>query len=313
MADNLTFKSSIKGFDKDEVFSYIKQMTEEMETARAQHEQELKDRDKIIYDLKMRIAQKDEQRAQLEDEIETKYKKYIDNYDKIGALIYESQVKGDQMIAKAEEEAGRIMTDALSKADVIVREAEEKIAGMLNEAKAEAAAIHEKAEEEAEVFLGEARRDADKMRTDAERMVADAEAEAARLKQEAADETSGMRSRTLSHAAAVKAAASAEVETTLTIGKEKYARLQAALDESLEMFNAVQKRFRDAYKEVHEIVQSNEPVILDIDFDGDALDADDILDVAADADLKFRVEERIFDTDDEDADDVPVSYRREET
>jgi cell division septum initiation protein DivIVA len=126
------FKGSFKGFDKDEVLSYIQKQEEDYNKQLSELEKEVKNRDKIIQELKGRIAQKDEQRALLEDEIETKYKKYIDNYDKIGALVYESQIKGDKMIADAKVQADKIIAaanaEAKTKVDSVQSEVDAKLA-----------------------------------------------------------------------------------------------------------------------------------------------------------------------------------------
>ena len=132
MYDYQMFKGSFKGFDKEEVLTYVQKQEEDYNKQISDLEKEIKNRDKMILELKARIAQKDEQRALLEDEIEKKYKKYIDNYDKIGALVYESQVKGDKMIADAKEQADKILADAnaeaRTKVDSVQSEVDAKLA-----------------------------------------------------------------------------------------------------------------------------------------------------------------------------------------
>ena len=132
MYDYQMFKGSFKGFDKEEVLTYVQKQEEDYNKQISDLEKEIKNRDKMILELKARIAQKDEQRALLEDEIEKKYKKYIDNYDKIGALVYESQVKGDKMIADAKVQADKILADAnaeaRTKVDSVQSEVDAKLA-----------------------------------------------------------------------------------------------------------------------------------------------------------------------------------------
>ena len=124
MYDYQMFKTVlVKGFDKDEVIAYIQKQEDEHNQAVTDLEKEIKNRDKMIAELKGRIIQKDEQREHLENEIETKYKKYIDNYDKIGSLIYESQIKGDKIVTDAKAQADKIISDARSKSEQMLSQA----------------------------------------------------------------------------------------------------------------------------------------------------------------------------------------------
>ena len=124
MYDYQMFKTVlVKGFDKDEVIAYVQKQEDEHAKQAADLEKETKNRDKMIAELKSRIIQKDEQRERLENEIETRYKKYIDNYDKIGALVYDSQVKGDKIVSDARTEAAKILYDAKTRSDRMLSDA----------------------------------------------------------------------------------------------------------------------------------------------------------------------------------------------
>lgn len=124
--DYQMFKITFKGFDKDEVLGYIQKEEDDYNKQISDLQKEIKNRDKMIAELKSRIMQKDEQRERLENEITTKYQKYIDNYDKIGALVYESQMKGDKMVADAKVQADHILQDAQEKSDKILTDASEE-------------------------------------------------------------------------------------------------------------------------------------------------------------------------------------------
>ncbi|MBR3153879.1 MAG: hypothetical protein IKF10_02630, partial [Lachnospiraceae bacterium] len=52
------------------------------------------------------------------------YRTYIDNYEKIGSLVYESQVKGDKIIADAQKEAARLTAESRSQYDRTMAEAD---------------------------------------------------------------------------------------------------------------------------------------------------------------------------------------------
>lgn len=125
MLDYQKFKTVlVKGFDKDEVLAYIQRMEEEGFAKEAEFAKALKAKDTQIEDLKKRILLKEEQKERLENEIEQKYKKYVDNYDRIGRLVFEAELKAETVTEEAQKKADQIIAEAQEKAAVIVAEAE---------------------------------------------------------------------------------------------------------------------------------------------------------------------------------------------
>ena len=189
MDDYSMFKQALRGFDKDEVLTYIKHQEEENSKQQSALEKDIRKRDKIISELKSRVVIKDEQVERLEKDIRNKYQKYIDNYRQIGDLVYESKVKGDEIIAAAK------------------RDAEAILAAADQEAKRRIAAVQ------------------------------------------------------------------SEVDAKLNDGKKKYLAVQDEMNEIVDMFNQMQKKFMQSYKEVHEIIQSMPVSLDDIDLDDDDPDS----------------------------------------
>ena len=194
------FKQALRGFDKDEVLAYIKQKEDEHGKQIISMERDIRKRDKVISELKSRIVLKDEQVERLEQEIRDKYQKYIDNYNQIGELVYESKVKGNRIIEEAQEEADRILAEADS-------EARKRIGSVQG-----------------------------------------------------------------------------EIDAKLKDGKTKYLEVQDEMNEIVDLFNQMQKKFMQSYKEVHEIIQSMPASLDDMDLglaeeeldDSEALDEDDL-------------------------------------
>ena len=204
--DDMMFKQAIRGFDKEEVLAYIRDQQSRHGQQILQMERDIRKRDKVISELKSRIVLKDEQLDRLENEIRTKYQKYIDNYNQIGELIYESRVRGDKIVADAHEKADQVLADADARA-------RRRIAGVQG-----------------------------------------------------------------------------EIDAKLQDGKKKYLRVQDEMNEIVDLFNQMQRKFMQSYKEVHEIIQSMPASLDDIDLtDGDeetddGLDRELLLDDALDAD-----------------------------
>ena len=212
MNDYTMFKRTLNGFDKDEVLQYIQKEEEEHGKQVAALEKEVRRREKVINELKNRIVMKEEQVDRLQSDIQNKYQKYIDNYQQIGELLYESKIKGDQ-----------IVTDAQTRAD---------------------------------------------------RLLADADEEAKRR----------------------VSSVQGEIDAKLTDGKKKYLAVQDEMNDIVDMFNQMQKKFMQSYKEVHEIIQSMPASLDDINIDPE--DEDDF----SEDDLDLREFGLSFD-DDLDLDD----------
>ena len=122
--DDQMFRTVMRGFDKEEVFAYIKQIEADANQKVAQARADVIEKDKQIAELKQRIQSKDARYERLENEVEVKYRTYIDNYEKIGSLVYESQVKGDKIIAEAQKEAARLTAESRSQYDRTMAEAD---------------------------------------------------------------------------------------------------------------------------------------------------------------------------------------------
>ncbi len=130
--DDQMFRTVMRGFDKDEVFAYIKKVEAEASQRVAQARAEVIEKDRQIAELKQRIQYKNARYERLENEIEVKYRTYIDNYERIGSLVYESQVKGDQIIENAQREAARLSAESRAQYDRTVAEADLAAQNRLN-------------------------------------------------------------------------------------------------------------------------------------------------------------------------------------
>jgi len=152
MDDYSMFKQALRGFDKDEVLTYIHHQEEESNRQIAALEKDLRKRDKIISELKSRVVLKDEQVDRLEKEIRNKYQKYIDNYRQIGDLVYESKVKGDNIIIEARKEADRILAAADAEAKRRVSAVQNEVDAKLNDGKKKYLAVQDEMNEIVDMF-----------------------------------------------------------------------------------------------------------------------------------------------------------------
>lgn len=159
MNDYSKFKTVlVKGFDKDEVLAYIQKKEDEFYAREAGFAKAIKSKDGKIEELKKRLVLKEEQKERLENEIEQKYKKYIDNYDRIGRLVFEAELKADKILKEAQQKADALVANAQSEADTITAEAQKKAEMLVNNAETDANARAAEVQREVNEKLAEGKK-----------------------------------------------------------------------------------------------------------------------------------------------------------
>lgn len=108
------FKTTlVGGYDKEEVMARIQSIKDDAYAEQKRLQKELKEKEKHIEDLEKRLKEKEDKVESLEREIGEKYQKYVDNYNNIGKLVFDAQIKADLIIAEAKEKGDQMI--ALSK------------------------------------------------------------------------------------------------------------------------------------------------------------------------------------------------------
>ena len=75
------------------------------------------EKDLEIERLRKKLDEKNIEIDQLKEDIRVKYQSYIDNYESIGSLVYDSKVRSEQMIRDAEEKRKTILDEADAEAN----------------------------------------------------------------------------------------------------------------------------------------------------------------------------------------------------
>ena len=132
-----SFSIEIKGYSKDEVDAYIDGMEEDQKKKIARIEEASREKDRVIAELRRRVALKEQQRETLEYQIETKYKKYIENYDKIASLVYDAEVRADETMKAAHEKEQKILAEADAEAKRRVDAVEEQVRAAMEDGQAQ--------------------------------------------------------------------------------------------------------------------------------------------------------------------------------
>jgi cell division septum initiation protein DivIVA len=144
MGEHEMFKTTLMGgYDKEEVQELIQKMKDEMAEVQVNYRKQLAERDERIAELQKRIELKDAYQARMEEDIKEKYQKYIDNYESIGKLVFEAQLKSDSMQREAEEKCSKMIEEAEAEAKRRVESVQSEIDDKLLEGKKKYLAVQE--------------------------------------------------------------------------------------------------------------------------------------------------------------------------
>ncbi len=211
------FKTTLMGgYDKDDVMRQIQKMKEEAYAEKSKLLLSLKEKDAAMAELRQKLAEKDAKIDSLERDIKGKYQSYIDNYDMISQLVYETRVHSDQVLGSVKAEKEKTLSEAREEAKRCLEAAHKEAEECLTQAKDKARECLEAAQKKADQCQTVAREEAQKRLREAQR----------------------------------------EVDTKLAEGKKKYAAVQEELNGIVEMINRVQKRFMESYKAVHSMLRT---------------------------------------------------------
>lgn len=144
MGEHEMFKTTLMGgYDKEEVQELIQKMKDEMAEVQVNYRKQLAERDERIAELQKRIELKDAYQARMEEDIKEKYQKYIDNYESIGKLVFEAQLRSDNMQKEAEEKCSKMIEEAEAEAKRRVESVQSEIDDKLLEGKKKYLAVQE--------------------------------------------------------------------------------------------------------------------------------------------------------------------------
>lgn len=132
------FKTTLMGgYDKDDVVQKVESIKDNAFREKKRLEKEIKARDEKIAELTKRLELKESQKEKLERDVTEKYQKYVDNYDKIGSLIFNAQIQADDMISAAKKQCEEMIRAAEKEAEgmreAADRQARERIEQVENE------------------------------------------------------------------------------------------------------------------------------------------------------------------------------------
>ena len=143
MAEEMFKTTLMGGFDKDDVQEKVQKMKDETAQQQLAFKKEIEEKVQRIAELQKRLELKEANQERLEREIQEKYQKYVDNYETIGRVALEAQLRADKMIEETQEKCDKMVADAEAEAKQKIADAELEIDGKLLDGKKKYLALQE--------------------------------------------------------------------------------------------------------------------------------------------------------------------------
>ena len=143
MAEEMFKTTLMGGFDKDDVQEKVQKMKDETAQQQLAFKKEIEEKEQRIAELQKRLELKEANQERLEREIQEKYQKYVDNYETIGRVALEAQLRADKMIEETQEKCDKMVADAEAEAKQKIADAELEIDGKLLDGKKKYLALQE--------------------------------------------------------------------------------------------------------------------------------------------------------------------------
>ena len=141
MAEEMFKTTLMGGFNKDDVQEKVQKMKDETAQQQLAFKKEIEEKEQRIAELQKRLELKEANQERLEREIHEKYQKYVDNYETIGRVALEAQLRADKMIEETQEKCDKMVADAEAKQKIA--DAELEIDGKLLDGKKKYLALQE--------------------------------------------------------------------------------------------------------------------------------------------------------------------------
>lgn len=143
MAEEMFKTTLMGGFDKDDVQEKVQKMKDETAQQQLVFKKEIEEKEQRIAELQKRLELKETNQERLERDIQEKYQKYVDNYETIGRVALEAQLRADKMIEETQEKCDKMVADAEAEAKQKIADAELEIDGKLLDGKKKYLALQE--------------------------------------------------------------------------------------------------------------------------------------------------------------------------
>ena len=123
------------GYDKEDVQNKISSLIDKYETDASKKDKEIEELKKSSSEKDEQISAKNSESDKLNKDIEEKYQGYIDNYNTIGKIVYETRIQSEKTLDDARIKGENIIAEANKKAQLSIDKAQEEVDKRISEGK----------------------------------------------------------------------------------------------------------------------------------------------------------------------------------
>lgn len=123
------------GYDKEDVQNKINSLIDKYETEASKKDKEIEELKKSVSEKDEQISAKNSEIDKLNKDIGEKYQGYIDNYNTIGKIVYETRIQSEKTLDDARIKGESIIAEANKKAQLSIDKAQEEVDKRISEGK----------------------------------------------------------------------------------------------------------------------------------------------------------------------------------
>ena len=123
------------GYDKEDVQNKISSLIDKYETEASKKDKEIEELKKSVSEKEEQISAKNSEIDKLNKDIGEKYQGYIDNYNTIGKIVYETRIQSEKTLDDARIKGESIIAEANKKAQLSIDKAQEEVNKRISEGK----------------------------------------------------------------------------------------------------------------------------------------------------------------------------------
>lgn len=123
------------GYDKEDVQNKISSLIDKYETEASKKDKEIEELKKSVSEKDEQISAKNSEIDKLNKDIGEKYQGYIDNYNTIGKIVYETRIQSEKTLDDARIKGESIIAEANKKAQLSIDKAQDEVDKRISEGK----------------------------------------------------------------------------------------------------------------------------------------------------------------------------------
>ena len=130
------FKTTLMGgYDKEDVQNQFRMLKDTAQAEKNRLNSTIEELNKTIEEKDAKIKEKSDEIEKLHKDISEKYQSYIDNYDIIGKIVYETRIDSERILKEAEEKKDKMLADADASAKEKTAKAQAEVDKILSDGK----------------------------------------------------------------------------------------------------------------------------------------------------------------------------------